>query len=83
MTADWTPLPIRISDERMAEINQDPSAGWWTTCTSPPNIIPALDVYPHTFGDTCLCCPVDDGEIVLHNSFDKRELYELGRRKPN
>lgn len=83
MTHDWAPLPIRISDERMAEINTDPSAGWWTTRTSPPNIIPALDVYPHKFGTECPCQPVDDGEIVTHRAFDGRERYEEGRARPN
>lgn len=83
MGRNWEPTPIAITDQQMTEINQDPDAEWWVTHTSPPNIIPAQDILPHKFGPNCPCQPVDDGEVVSHNAFDKRELYEDGQRKPH
>ena len=31
----------------------------------------------------CNCCPEDDGEVVIHNSFDGREDFEIKKRLPS
>jgi hypothetical protein len=45
------------------------------------NIIPINDLEEHEEFSTCKCCPsliIENGEmIILHNSFDKREIIEL------
>jgi uncharacterized protein YlzI (FlbEa/FlbD family) len=44
------------------------------------NICPINDIKPHTFNSTCECNPdviIENGEmLIVHNSFDGRELVE-------
>jgi hypothetical protein len=45
------------------------------------NIIPINDLKPHTENSSCACKPnilwQDEEMIVIHNSYDKRELTEV------
>ncbi len=49
------------------------------------NIIPINDNKDHVEGSACPCCPFvreDNGEIIIiHNSYDGRELIEQGYQK--
>lgn len=50
------------------------------------HVVPMQDTQAHTVSETCPCCPVQDNEtptLWVHNSFDGREQYEEGWRKPN
>lgn len=47
------------------------------------HVVPINDLEEHMDQD-CKCCPVRDAEcsnLWMHNSFDKRELYETGQKK--
>lgn len=45
------------------------------------HVIPIGDLRMHEETEKCHCRPrVTDG-VVVHNSFDGRELYEAGKRK--
>lgn len=48
------------------------------------HVAPLFDIGEHIIDADCQCCPAQgvDGECV-HNSFDGREEYEEGRRKPH
>lgn len=47
------------------------------------HLIPIGDTRDHMDED-CPCCPVrDDAGIWIHNSFDGREAFEEGERKPS
>jgi hypothetical protein len=37
----------------------------------------------HTVSTYCRCHPEIDDDLVIHNSFDGREAYERGERKPS
>ena len=45
------------------------------------HILPINDIKEHEETTTCECCPsvaFENGEmIIIHNSFDKRELNEI------
>lgn len=49
------------------------------------HVIPADDLYDHELSEQCWCQPeLDDEEFVAtHHSFDNREAFEEGRRKPS
>lgn len=52
------------------------------------NIVPSDDLLPHEMSEHCQCKPIkeicDDGSvIIIHNSFDKRELVESLMDKVN
>ena len=40
--------------------------------------LPVNDLYDHVESPRCPCKPrvIDDGWLVIHNSFDRRELFE-------
>jgi hypothetical protein len=47
------------------------------------HVVPVNDLEEH-FDEGCKCCPVRDAvceNLWMHNSFDKRELYETGELK--
>lgn len=48
--------------------------------SGPCDVWPIFDLRGHERGMSCWCHPtLDDGEIVVHNSLDRRELYETGQ----
>ena len=71
--------------------------GQWSASTyTDPNtgqvvgrhVHPIDDLRPHILPDSdddgpCWCQPEDDDGITIHNSMDRRELYERGERKPS
>lgn len=61
----------------------DGNLGWWMVMGLMPNAIPAMDVRCHVLGAGCWCHPLDDGEVVSHNTADKRELYHHGFARPH
>ena len=45
------------------------------------HVHPLEDILPHVLSDTCACEPKIDivegaGRVIVHNSWDKREVYE-------
>ena len=44
------------------------------------HVYPVDDLREHAVTD-CWCGPLDDDDIVIHNSLDGREIYERGERK--
>ena len=49
------------------------------------HVIPENDLREHEHSIDCWCAPVRDEEdelLVIHNSMDRRELYETGTLKP-
>ena len=55
----------------------------WLLLENPLEVIPVGDTKEHVFGENCSCVPeyIDEG-ILVHKSFDGREAYEKGERKP-
>jgi hypothetical protein len=49
------------------------------------HVIPSGDLYDHEMSDDCWCQPEMDDEdsVATHHSFDNREAFEEGRRKPS
>ena len=48
------------------------------------HVAPLFDIGEHLLEASCPCCPTEnDGGEYVHNSFDGREEYEEGRRKPH
>lgn len=45
------------------------------------HVIPLNDTKPHSIARDCLCCPEEDGDEIVHNSYDGREAFEEGLRK--
>lgn len=47
------------------------------------HVCPLNDLREHNTEDrlNCWCVPIEDGGIIIHNSMDKREEYENGRKK--
>jgi len=45
----------------------------------PLHVIPLNDKIDHTCDDQCPCMPrkVEDGMVIVHNSFDGREILEI------
>lgn len=43
------------------------------------HVLPAHDLRQHQLTD-CWCKPTDDDGVIVHNSMDRRELYERGER---
>lgn len=47
------------------------------------HVVPVNDLRQHVLAMSCWCCPIPDHEceeVILHNSMDRREEYENGRR---
>jgi len=47
------------------------------------DIKPIGDLKPHSDGPGCWCNPVREDDMFVHNSMDRREEYETGKRKPS
>lgn len=46
-------------------------------------VIPLDDLFHHNEGMDCPCFPFDDDGVIIHNSWDNREAFETGKRKPS
>lgn len=46
-----------------------------------PHTLPNYDLGQHYLTADCPCCPTDDEDVIIHNSFDGREAYETEQRK--
>lgn len=44
------------------------------------HVWPLDDLREHDLDETCWCLPLDDDGVTVHNSMDKRESYERGRK---
>lgn len=54
--------------------------------TASLHVIPLDDLKDHTEDMSCWCNPkthIEDTSVVIHNSMDRRELYESGELKFN
>jgi hypothetical protein len=50
------------------------------------HVVPNGDTKRHQLDPTCWCIPIEEVEytgIFIHNSADKREVYETGHKRPN
>lgn len=50
------------------------------------HLVPCNDTRLHQLDPTCWCNPTEDditADFWLHNSADRRELFETGERKPS
>jgi hypothetical protein len=57
-------------------------SGWFVIETDGlPHVVPRLDLKEHTVDGACWCGPEEDTGVVIHNSMDRRELYERGEAK--
>lgn len=45
------------------------------------DIKPINDLKPHSDGPECWCKPIRDDDMFVHNSMDRREEYETGKRR--
>ena len=45
------------------------------------HVLPQADIREHDEARTCWCQPFDDDGVWVHNSLDRREEYETGRRR--
>jgi hypothetical protein len=55
----------------------------WTAYADPSEVVPNNDLKPHGSGMGCACKPFEDEGTIIHNSFDGREKFERGERKPS
>jgi len=44
------------------------------------HVIPNNDLREHTEKENCWCVPFWDEHVLVHNSMDRREEYERGRK---
>lgn len=47
------------------------------------HVLPINDLKEHEESESCWCNPEYDEGVIIHNSMDRREEYETGKRKPN
>lgn len=47
------------------------------------NIVPVDDVVEHEESLDCVCTPDEDGDLIVHHSFDGREHLEPDHNKDN
>lgn len=52
--------------------------GWYCDAEA---VVPLDDLRPHVNSVDCWCGPLFQGEVLVHNSADRREDYEDGVRK--
>jgi hypothetical protein len=45
------------------------------------HVMPIDDLKPHDADQRCWCTPFDDEGVWVHNSKDRRELYERGEMR--
>jgi len=61
----------------MNEQPNNSSCEWLVFYGEPDShVIPNHDLVPHTLSVDCWCFPSRDGQCVVHNSADDREIYE-------
>lgn len=54
----------------------------WTVYEQPAEVAPINDLRPHEIGKVeCWCNPYMDGDVLVHNAMDEREIYERGEKK--
>jgi hypothetical protein len=55
---------------------------WESSCDEQGerHVIPLDDLKPHVYTIDCWCKPYLDDAIIVHNSMDRREEYERGRK---
>lgn len=57
--------------------------GWFTAQSeNGTHVLPLEDCGQHALVD-CPCRPREDDGVIIHNSFDGREAFERGERKPS
>lgn len=44
------------------------------------HVVPINDLREHQENEKCWCRPNDDEGVIVHNSMDRREEYERGRK---
>ena len=44
-------------------------------------VVPDNDLKPHLLDGRCWCLPFDDRGVLVHNSMDRREVFERKRAK--
>jgi hypothetical protein len=49
----------------------------------PYHVVPIGDLREHKMTVDCWCRPVDDDGVIIHNSMDRREVYERGELLPS
>ena len=47
------------------------------------HVYPVNDLREHSLTSDCWCNAADDDGLIVHNSLDRRELFERGERKPS
>lgn len=52
------------------------------SATGEPHVVPADELEQHD-PENCRCCPREDDGVIVHSSFDGREKFETGERKPS
>lgn len=45
-----------------------------------PHVRPIDDLRPHDMTEACWCKPFFDEHVLVHNSMDRREEFERGRK---
>lgn len=45
------------------------------------HVLPINDLKDHIERSDCWCRPQEDEGVIIHNSMDRREEYEHGRKK--
>lgn len=55
------------------------SKTWLTVRGNGTHVIPLNDLREHEEAVTCPCEPWMDGEIIIHNSWDGREITERAK----
>ncbi len=53
-------------------------ANGWTAAQG--EVMPVADLREHVRGEDCWCRPFYDAHVLVHNSMDRREEYERGRK---
>ena len=67
--------------EEPQRINKSDDGKWLAT---PIYVVPIGDLKPHMADNRlCWCKPLMEDGLLIHNSMDRRELYERGERKPS
>jgi hypothetical protein len=70
---------------KLSHSNPDPDCdrilpnGWGVYLGN--QVVPMNDLRQHELDASCWCHPEWDGEVLVHNAMDKRELYERDELK--
>jgi len=58
-----------------------PASGWLVQETDGlPHVLPLGDLREHVTNRPCWCGACEDDGVIVHNSMDRREEYERGRK---